>query len=274
MNTDIVEYELLRPGEIVAARCRASVIFVPVSPIEWHGPHLPLGTDGLHAHHIAVRVARIVGGLVLPTTFLGTDSLYVQSDGLRGVGALDLSDEARVVGMDLPGFPVRSLYIHETVFGAVVRELVRALKRDPWRLIVMVGGHNAPNQQRMLQRLAAEESKQPFPEVRYETAWPSGGTPDGPDGGHADRWETSLMLALEGERVRLDQLPKDGPLVYKRYGVVDGRAFDGYPNDGFAVRDESDPRNSSPDEGRRIVDVEVEHLASIVRKRLSALTAA
>ncbi len=52
-----VEYELMRPAEVVAARERCPVAFVPIGPLEWHGPHLPMGTDGLHAHHVAVRVA-------------------------------------------------------------------------------------------------------------------------------------------------------------------------------------------------------------------------
>ena len=272
MSTPLVEYELMRPGEIAAARDRTPLVFVPVSPIEWHGPHLPLGTDGLHAHHIAVRVARRVGGVVLPTTFLGTDSLHVSGAGQQGVGIFDLPDDERVVGMDLPGFPVKSLYIHETVFGTIVRELVRALKADPWKLIVLVGGHGAPNQQRMLERIAAEENVRPWPEVRYETAWPSGGNPSGPSGGHADRLETSLMLALEGDRVRLDELPAAGePLVYKRFGIVDGRAFDGEPNEGFAIREESDPRGSSLEEGERIVEIEVDHLSGLVAERLAAL---
>jgi len=42
-----VEYELMTIGEIVEAKRHAPLVFVPVSPIEWHGPHLPIGTDGL-----------------------------------------------------------------------------------------------------------------------------------------------------------------------------------------------------------------------------------
>ena len=74
-GTPPVEFERMSPEEVLAARRRAAVVFLPVGPLEWHGPHLPLGTDGLVAHHIAVLVARQTGGVVLPTMFVGTDSL-------------------------------------------------------------------------------------------------------------------------------------------------------------------------------------------------------
>src|SRR5581483_9064850 len=261
------------PAEIVADSERAPVVFVPDSPIEWHGPNLPLGTDGLPAHHIAVRAARRVGGVVLPTVFAGTDSMHEPGENGMGLARFYLGDHERVVGMDLPGFPVKSLYLHETVFGLLVREIVRLLKRDPWRLIVLVGGHGAVNHGRMLQRIAYEETEQPAPEVRYQTAWPSTPSPSsGPSGGHADRLETSVMIALEGSRVKLDQLPPEPePLVYNRFGIMDGRAFDGFPNEGFAIPAESDPRGASTEEGRAIVEREVEYMAQVVSERLAEL---
>src|SRR5262245_26884162 len=110
----MVELELMRPEDVLEARRRAPVAYVPVSPLEWHGPHLPLGTDGLHAWHVARGVAREVGGVVLPPFFVGTDSLRLPGDGPEGLGALGLAGNARVVGMDFPGFPVRSVYFEES----------------------------------------------------------------------------------------------------------------------------------------------------------------
>ena len=52
-----VRFELLRPSEIVAERQRFPVVFQPVSPLEWHGPHLPYGTDPLHAEYVARTTA-------------------------------------------------------------------------------------------------------------------------------------------------------------------------------------------------------------------------
>src|SRR5207247_785901 len=70
-----VEYELMRPPEIAQARARLPLAFIPIGPLEWHGPHLPMGMDGLHAHTVAMEVARQVGGVVLPTYDLGSEAV-------------------------------------------------------------------------------------------------------------------------------------------------------------------------------------------------------
>ena len=40
-------YEWLRPGQLVARRNECPLVIVPVAPLEYHGPHMPLGTDPL-----------------------------------------------------------------------------------------------------------------------------------------------------------------------------------------------------------------------------------
>jgi creatinine amidohydrolase len=51
-----VRFELLRPDEILAERGRCPVVYQPIGPLEWHGPHLPMGTDPLHAEAVARRL--------------------------------------------------------------------------------------------------------------------------------------------------------------------------------------------------------------------------
>jgi creatinine amidohydrolase len=252
---------------VLAARRRAAVVFLPVGPLEWHGPHLPLGTDGLAAHHIAVLVARQTGGVVLPTMFVGTDSLRPRGREPQGLGALGVDTDQPVVGMDFPTFPVKSLYYHETVLGAVIRETVRLLKREPWALIVVISGHGGPNHKRMLERIAQEESLSSSAEVLCAA---TGAPNSAGDPGHASRSETSKMMALDGDLVHVDRLPaRDAPLVYRDFGVVNGAAFDGQPSEGFAVPDHADPRLSSPEEGQALVDAAVHHLVELVTTRLA-----
>ena len=266
-NHELVEFERMSPEEVLAARRRAAVVFLPVGPLEWHGPHLPLGTDGLAAHHVAVLVARQTGGVVLPTMFVGTDSLRPRGREPQGLGALGVDTDQPVVGMDFPTFPVKSLYYHETVLGAVIRETVRLLKREPWALIVVINGHGGPNHKRMLQRIAQEESLSSSAEVLCAA---TGAPNSGGDPGHASRSETSKMMALDGDLVHVDRLPaRDAPLVYRDFGVVNGAAFDGQPSEGFAVPDHADPRLSSPEEGQALVDGAVRHLVELVTTRLA-----
>jgi creatinine amidohydrolase len=265
----MVELELMRPGEVLEARRRAPVAWVPVSPLEWHGPHMPLGTDGLHTWHVCRRAAREVGGVVLPPLFAGTDLLRLPGEGPERLGSLGLADDARVVGMDFPGFPVRSVYFEESAFGVTVRSVVQALKLDDYRLIVLANGHGAQNQQETLNRIALEETDARA-RVVYLNVW---APPEPPqlDPGHAERNETAVMLALAGDRVRLDELPQDEPLRYVDHGIVDGPAFDGDPTPDFTVRPEADPRGATREEGERILSREVALAADRVRVELDAI---
>src|SRR5690349_2218451 len=99
-----VRYELMTPGEIIAARERCPVVYLPLGPMEWHGPHLPLGTDALVAQHLALRVAAVAGGLVMPALFAGTDALRPPEEGAQSLGALGFTGNERILGMDFPGF--------------------------------------------------------------------------------------------------------------------------------------------------------------------------
>ena len=267
----IVELELMRPQDVVRARASAPVAFVPIGPLEWHGPHLPLGTDGLHAHHVAVRAAQKIGGVVYPTLHVGADA--VQGPGTEeSVEHLGLPPDERIVGMDYPGNPVKSAYIDEGVVGLLVREVVRALKEQPYDVIVIVNGHGAPNHQRTLRRVATEQSEPGRVAVLYATAWLAP-EPPAVDPGHADRLETSLLMALEPQAVDVQQLPpRPHRLPYADFGIVDGAAFDGRPQPDSSVPDAADPRSSSAEEGARLVALEVEHLCGLVSDTLRALS--
>ena len=266
-----VEYEQMTPGEIVQARDRLPVAFVPLGPIEWHGPHLPFGTDAIHAGHVARRLALELGGVVLPTFFIGTETLRLPGAGAEELGALGLDDDARVVGMDLPTNPVKSLYFEEGAFAVAVREIVRGLKNDAWRLIVLVNGHGAVNHMRTLERIAREETDLPDVRVISLMAWTAPKPPSqGP--GHADREETAVMMAIAGELVRLDELPPlETPLRYVDYGIVDSAAFDGFPGDDFLLPRDADPRLATREEGEEILMQELEAGLSTVRETLEHL---
>lgn len=44
--------------------------------LEWHGPHMPLGADGIQSKELFVRVAEKIGGVVLPMLFMGPDRVF------------------------------------------------------------------------------------------------------------------------------------------------------------------------------------------------------
>jgi creatinine amidohydrolase len=268
---ELVEFELMRPPQIVEARQRYPVAYLPVGPLEWHGPHLPMGTDGIHAHRVAVEVARRVGGVVFPPYFLGTDTVR-PTDGPQSVRALGFQGDERIVGMDLPENTVKSLYIEEGAFAVIIREIVRLIKQDPYRLIVIVNGHGAPNQVRTLRRLASEESDLPRVRVVYETA--SGPAVPPLDPGHAERGETAFIMSILPQSVDVAALPPvETPLRYRDYGIVNGAAFDGRPTPDFAVPRDSDPRYATREEGAAMFTREIERLIRQVKKYVADRTA-
>jgi len=258
-----VRFELLRPDEILAEKRRCPVVYQPVAPLEWHGPHLPLGTDPLHAEAVAVRVAEQVGGVVMPTLYWGTERER-SPEMLRHLG---FGGDEWIVGMDFPANSLKSLYSPEDVFGVVVRARLELLVAQDYRLIALVNGHGATNHIAVLERLATEFTARGPTRVLYTIAFPpelAGAI------GHADAEETSLMQALYPASVDLTALPPlPAPLRNTDWAIVDSPTFAGRPNAARTVQPESDPRRAaSAERGRAFVELTVARIAAQVREAL------
>src|SRR3990170_5235388 len=66
-----VRYEEMLPHEVVEAREKCPIAYVPIGGIEWHGEHNCLGLDTVKAHALAMRCAEVGGGLAMPALFWG-----------------------------------------------------------------------------------------------------------------------------------------------------------------------------------------------------------
>jgi creatinine amidohydrolase len=220
-----------------------------------------MGTDMLHAQTMALEAARRTGGLVLPPLPLGTET-YFDEERLRHRG---FKGDERIFGMDYPGFVLPSLYVEESVMGVVVHELIRVLKRQEFKVIVIVNGHGASNQLTSLARIATEASEPGLVTVlvagyKYDTEYRE----------HAAIRETSYVLGYHAESVDLSTLPLPPvALRYADFGVLDGPVCVGSPSPGFAVRHEEDPRNATGELGREDVAGEADRIAEKVRKALA-----
>jgi creatinine amidohydrolase len=263
-----VKLASMLPAEITRERKRCPLLFLPIGVLEWHGPHLPLGVDGINAERVAVGAAQRIGGVVLPTLYIGTE----RSRTARDLASYDLKEAGYVEGMDFPGLAERSYYWREELFGLIVRaQIVQAVERG-YRIICIISGHGAPNQADVLNRLKEELSNRypevrilwfyPFPEKLQQTGSLS----------HAAYEETSLMLFYEPELVHLERLPSEGPLPYKQFAVVDADAFCGRPGPGYALRDSYDPRQrSSRETGRNIFEKTVSEIVARLSGCISEL---
>ena len=86
-----VLYEELLPEEFVQRMQEMPVAYLPLGTLEWHGPHMPLGADGIQSKELFVRVAEKVGGVVLPILFMGPDRVF--HDGDKAFYGMDINTE-------------------------------------------------------------------------------------------------------------------------------------------------------------------------------------
>lgn len=192
-----------------------SILAVPVGSTEQHGPHLPIGTDSAVAVALAERLAASRPDIVVaPLLPYGSAGEHAGFAGTLSIGAAALE--------------------------LVIVELVRSA--DAFAGVVLVSGHggNAEPLARAVTTLRAEG--------RRVLAW----TPRiaGADA-HAGRTETSLMLALAPESVRLGAAePGDArPLATVMGELRRGGVAAVSPNGVLG-----DPTGASAEEGRRLLD--------------------
>jgi creatinine amidohydrolase len=181
-------YTELRPDALSAIRDQAPVAYLPWGALEWHGPHLPLGLDGLLAETVAERVAQLVGGVILPTTWWP-------------ITALPHRD---------------SLSVRSEVVQALWEDIFAELAKADWQVVVALSGHYAQGHDLMLMD-AAEKAM-----ARHGIlvlALPPLALVDEEMLDHAALWETAQLLALRPDLVDLDALG-EGPLDPKESAVL------------------------------------------------------
>jgi len=256
----------LFPDEVADARSRTGLAILPLAPLEWHGPHLAMGCDGLLAHAFARRIARELKSPYFPPLFVGTE----RERRPETLTALGFPSSAYIEGMDFPANSVKSAYICEEVFSLVVRGTLDALfQRMEYKAVVIVNGHGSDNQRGVLDRLCAEYNAG----GGRRLMWVYPGFPRSPVAGsigHATADESSMLTATWPGCVDVSRLPQSGPLRNIDHAVVDGDTFDGAPTPDFTVRREQDPRHHTRAEvGERYVEEAARETVADIRAWLA-----
>ena len=255
----------LFPSEVAEARARTGLVILPLAPIEWHGPHLAMGCDGLLAHAFARRLAAELKCPYFPPLYLGTERER-RPQVLRSLG---FSGTEFIEGMDFPANSVKSAYVREEVFSLAVRGTLDALfQRMGFRAVVIVNGHGAENQKAVLDRFCAEYNS----EGKRRLMWVYPGFPKSLIAGsigHAAAEESSMLSASWPDCVDLSRLPASGPLRNTEHAVVDGDTFDGSPTKDFTVHENQDPRrHTDPGTGARFVEEAAKETIAEIRRQL------
>ncbi len=217
---------MVRLGEATWPELAAGVglILVPVGSCEQHGPHLPLDTDTRVARAVSEAAARRVGGaLVAPAVTIGASGEHAGFPGTLSVGTPVLTEVLVEIGRSAGTTATAVMFCngHGGNLDAVVAAR-RLLVGEGRR----VGVHGLA-------------------------------VPDGD--AHAGRTETSLMLAVAPDLVRLDRLE---PGVTAPLGEIWPRLR----SDGLASVTPNgvlgDPRGANRDEGERLLAALVDGLVA------------
>ncbi len=203
-------------------------LLVPLGSIEQHGPHLPVDTDLRIAVAVAERAAaRLPGTLVSPPVPVGAAGEHA-------------------------GFP-GTLSIGTPALTAMLVELVRTAGPE-WRAITLVNGHGGNIEAiREAERVCRSEGRELH-------SW----SPTDPGGdAHAGETETSVMLAIAPEAVRVGRLEP---------GVLDelSTVMDRLRREGVAAVSPSgvlgDPTAARADRGLEILDRWVGELVDLLQR--------
>ena len=92
-----VRYSDLLPWEFRQRLAARPVAYLPLGTLEWHGEHLPLGSDAIQSEELMIECAKRFGGIVMPPIHLGPDRAWDHGEGevLHGMDYADSTDPHR-----------------------------------------------------------------------------------------------------------------------------------------------------------------------------------
>ena len=232
-------WEYLSMPEFEAAREQNRTVILPVGSIEEHGPHLPLGTDILHALEVARRVAAFRPVIVAAPIFYG----------------LCRSTREHPGTISLSGDTLRAL----------IRDLGREFYRQGLRRLIILSGHAGGTHMAALVE-AGEALLEEFADLRLAVVnmlellrEELAARPDlvnARGDAHAGEVETAVMLAAYPQLVKGTALA-EWPSFPKYELVRDKRPY--WPGGVWG-----DPGPATAEKGEEILALETARLAKLI----------
>lgn len=177
--------ELTAPDFVKAVKLSESVCIIPMGVVEKHGPHLPLGTDVYTAREISRRAAEKEYCIVYPYYFAGQIFEAKQQPGTIA-------------------------YSSELIYK-MLEETCHEISRNGIKKIILANSHggNTTFLQYFCQTQLEKQRDYVVylftPSVDAETQKKIVSMRKSTTGGHADEVETSSVIAIRPDLVRLDQ---------------------------------------------------------------------
>ena len=174
-----VRWEYLTPVDFKALAQKEKLCVLPVGSLERHGEHLPFGTDGLTAHTIAVKAAEQEPCVVFPPYWFG-----------------QLHEASCFIG---------TINFNQRLLLEILETVLDQIAANGFEKILILNGHGGNTN--FLQYFAMSQCDR---EVDYTLYIGSGGGERfrafrwESEGGHADERETSMMMAIAPESVKME----------------------------------------------------------------------
>lgn len=249
-----VLYEELTPKEFSERISKAPVAYLPLGTMEWHGEHLPLGTDGLQSFEFFKLLAKEAGGIVLPMLFMGPNNparhLAVFDPEGKEYYGMDFGNDAdrKNVKYKTQQLIGSAYYLPDSTFYLLLHGIMKQLSRAGFKIVVAHG--HGPSNTFVTEHI--QELNDAY-NLKVMTCRSS-------DAGllcficdHAGANETSLMMALRPDLVQMENLPKD---TAEWLLGVGGR----------------DPRiHASKAFGKEIIDFQLPRMVSLINAELGKL---
>lgn len=240
-----VLYQELTPDEFSQKLKECPVAYLPLGTLEWHGDHLPLGSDGLQSTGFFKLLAEKTGGIVMPMLFIGPDGYDTIINGREYYGmdcASLFSEQGNYEIQQLTG---SAYWVPDSTFDIMMNGIMKQLSRAGFKIVVAHG--HGPSTNYSGSHIADFKEKY---NLTVMNCWGN----DKEDlclmCDHAGANETSIMMYLHPELVHMEKLPADTAIWPK--GML-GR----------------DPRiYASREYGQKIVEFEVQKMKAIIENEL------
>jgi len=246
-----VLYAELTPHEFREKIKECPIAYLPLGTLEWHGEHLPLGSDGIQSQGFFVRLAEKIGGIVLPTLFMGPDYYEKIGDndylyGMDNWTGEKIVDKKIREPAQLDG---SAYWMPDESFMNLIDCIFQQLKRAGFKVVV-AHGHGPST------AFVAKHEKDWFDKYGLMVINCWGSEYDGEGMGiqvdHAGMNETSLVMAIRPELVQMNRLSKSSE-----------------PENIPEAVSGKDPRfHASREKGEKIIEINLERMANILYKNL------
>jgi creatinine amidohydrolase len=230
--------EEMTPAEFRQAIAEKPVVILATGILEWHGDHLPLGTDALKVRGLAERLAARTGAILFPQNWFG------------------------VVGYDEM---LGTVTFSKRLVKAILAECFENLEKMGAKLIVFLTGHYGPYQVETIteaaQAYAARRPVRIIAQPEYEGTDLSG-FPCQAD--HGDKYETSLMMVVRPDLVHMEHLRPTLEIPYDY--PPRPNAWDFVSPKGTWTWSEDLATTASPELGERVMTALLDHLSQRIEE--------